>query len=231
MCEAFQITATEHAEPGSRCGRLVTRSRSRSASTRERMRRFAGGLHALGVGRGDTVGLMLVNRPEFHLLDAAAMHLGAIPFSIYNTSSAEQIAYLLRRRSLRGGDRRAGLRARAWPRPPRETGTVDAHDPARRGPRRDDRPGRARGARRRGSGLRLRGDAGAPSAPDDVLTLIYTSGTTGPPKGVQLTHANELAQCRGSGRGQPLAPRRLFGDLVPAQRAYRRPGAVPTTPR
>ncbi len=31
----------------------------------------------------------------------------------------------------------------------------------------------------------------------DVLTLIYTSGTTGPPKGVQLTHANELAECRG----------------------------------
>jgi long-chain acyl-CoA synthetase len=33
--------------------------------------------------------------------------------------------------------------------------------------------------------------------PDDLLTLIYTSGTTGPPKGVQLTHANELAECRG----------------------------------
>ena len=50
---------------------------------------------ALGVRRGDTVGLMLTNRPEFHLLDTAAMHLGATPFSIYNTSSAEQIAYLL----------------------------------------------------------------------------------------------------------------------------------------
>jgi long-subunit acyl-CoA synthetase (AMP-forming) len=32
---------------------------------------------------------------------------------------------------------------------------------------------------------------------DDLLTLIYTSGTTGPPKGVELTHANELAECRG----------------------------------
>jgi long-chain acyl-CoA synthetase len=29
--------------------------------------------------------------------------------------------------------------------------------------------------------------------PDDVLTLIYTSGTTGPPKGVQITHGNELS--------------------------------------
>ncbi len=38
---------------------------------------------------------MLTNRPEFHLVDTAAMHLGAVPFSIYNTSSPEQIAYLL----------------------------------------------------------------------------------------------------------------------------------------
>ena len=38
---------------------------------------------------------MLTNRIEFHLLDSAAMHLGATPFSIYNTSSPEQIAYLL----------------------------------------------------------------------------------------------------------------------------------------
>ena len=49
----------------------------------------------LGQSRGDTVGFMLTNRPEFHLLDTAAMHLGAAPFSIYNTSPAEQIAYLL----------------------------------------------------------------------------------------------------------------------------------------
>ena len=37
---------------------------------------------------------MLVNRPEFHVFDTAAMHLGATSFSIYNTSSPEQIAYL-----------------------------------------------------------------------------------------------------------------------------------------
>ena len=61
----------------------------------ERVRRLAGGFHALGVRHGDTVGFMLTNRPEFHLLDTAAMHLGGTPFSIYNTSSPEQIAYLL----------------------------------------------------------------------------------------------------------------------------------------
>ena len=39
---------------------------------------------------------MLTNRPEFHLVDAAAMHLGALPFSMYNTSSPEQVEFLLR---------------------------------------------------------------------------------------------------------------------------------------
>jgi len=55
---------------------------------------IAAGLHTLGVGRGDTVALMLLNRPEFNLVDTAAVHLGAIPFSIYNTSSPGQIAYV-----------------------------------------------------------------------------------------------------------------------------------------
>ena len=38
---------------------------------------------------------MLTNRPEFHFVDSAALHLGATPFSIYNTYTAEQIEYLV----------------------------------------------------------------------------------------------------------------------------------------
>ena len=60
----------------------------------DRVRNIAAGLSALGVERGHTVGLMLRNRPEFHLTDTAVMHLGAIPFSIYNTSAPDQIRYL-----------------------------------------------------------------------------------------------------------------------------------------
>jgi len=60
----------------------------------DRVRKIAAGLAALGVERDHTVGLMLRNRPEFHLADAAVMHLGAIPFSIYNTSAPDQIRYL-----------------------------------------------------------------------------------------------------------------------------------------
>ena len=62
---------------------------------RERVDALAGGLAELGLRRGDTLALMLSNRPEFHLCDLAAMMLGATPFSIYNTYTAEQIRYLI----------------------------------------------------------------------------------------------------------------------------------------
>ena len=62
---------------------------------RDRVDALAGGLHALGLRRGDTLALMIGNRPEFHLCDLAGMMVGAAPFSIYTTYTAEQIAYLV----------------------------------------------------------------------------------------------------------------------------------------
>src|SRR5690349_9986889 len=93
MCQAFQNTV-------SRCEQQValrTPGGAQEITWRqygERVRRIATGLSALGVGPGDSVGIMLVNRPEFALVDTAVLHLGAIPFSIYNTSSPEQVRYL-----------------------------------------------------------------------------------------------------------------------------------------
>src|SRR5664280_2897417 len=94
LCEAFQRTAREHA------GTIALRTLGGEqeitwAEYSERVRLLAAGLAAVGIRAGDTVGLMLTNRPETVLIDSAAMHLGAIPFSIYNTSSPEQIEYLL----------------------------------------------------------------------------------------------------------------------------------------
>jgi long-chain acyl-CoA synthetase len=55
----------------------------------------AGGLAKLGVSRGDTVAIMLANRPEFHIVDLAVVTLGATPFSIYTTYPPEEIRYLI----------------------------------------------------------------------------------------------------------------------------------------
>jgi long-chain acyl-CoA synthetase len=195
MCEAFQIVATEFSsEPALRTiGGGVSISFAEYA---ERVRRLAGGFHGLGVRRGDTVAFMLTNRPEFHLLDTAVMHLGATPFSIYNTSSAEQIAYLL-------GD--AGNRVIVV-----EAAFLDrVRDAIEQSDAEVEHLIVLDGASAADGTITIEALEAADPGPDfdfeaawrgvardDVLTLIYTSGTTGPPKGVQLTHANELAQCR-----------------------------------
>src|SRR3954462_9852362 len=95
VAEAFRITAAEQGD------RVAVRTRDDGirwtwAELRDRVDALAGGLARLGVTRGDTVALMISNRPEFHLADLAAMTLGATPFSIYLTSSPEQVAYVIR---------------------------------------------------------------------------------------------------------------------------------------
>ena len=94
LCEAFQTTAAERSDQVAlrAFGSDVTLTWAQYAA---RVRTIAAGLHALGVRHGDTVALMLTNRPEFCLVDTAAMHLGAVPFSVYNSFSPEQIAELL----------------------------------------------------------------------------------------------------------------------------------------
>src|SRR5215212_7198115 len=93
VCQAFQTTCAERPDDVA----LRTIGDGVTVTWREygeRVRAIAAGLVALGLKRGDTFACMLVNRPEFHVFDAAAMHLGATSFSVYNTSSPEQIAYL-----------------------------------------------------------------------------------------------------------------------------------------
>src|SRR5918992_1581078 len=94
IAEAFRITAEDHPD------RVAVRTKDDEVSLtwgelRDRVDALARGLHELGVRRGDTVALMLSNRPEFHIADLAAMTLGATPFSIYATSTPEQIAYVV----------------------------------------------------------------------------------------------------------------------------------------
>src|SRR3954452_11031429 len=126
------------------------------------------------------MGILLTNRPEFHWFDAAALHLGATPFSLYNTYTREQIEYQLTDARARilvteraFAERVDGLRCiehlivvedHELPEPP------DAFD----------------------------FDAAWKAVePGDLLTLIYTSGTTGPPKGVEITHSNMVGTVQG----------------------------------
>jgi long-chain acyl-CoA synthetase len=210
MCEAFQLTAA------ARLDQVALRTIRDGVSItfreyRDRVRALAGGLHKLGVRRGDTVGFMLTNRPEFHLLDTAAMHLGATPFSIYNTSAAEQIAYLLG-----DADCRVAIVEGAFLEPMQEAiaqvGSVEHLIVLDASP--DGAVSMADLERAGDSVARFDFEATWRAvSSEDLLTLIYTSGTTGPPKGVMLTHANELAQCRGI---DDVAHPRLGGSIISA---------------
>lgn len=151
----------------------------------ERADGVAGGLAKLGISKGDTVALMLSNRPEFHVADLAAVTIGAVPFSIYQTLSSEQIAYVV-------GDsdaRAAIVEATFLP----QFIAARAELPALEhlivlG---SDLEGAMRFEDLEESGAGFDGAEAATNVkPGDLLTLIYTSGTTGPPKGVQLTHEN-----------------------------------------
>ncbi len=185
-CEAFQATAAACPE------RTAIRTRGDEfsctwAEYAERVEALAAGLAGVGVQRGDTVALMLANRPEFHFADTAVMHLGATPFSIYNTYTVEQIEHLLDDAGSRVVitehaylDKVLSARERL---DSIERVVVVDGDPV------PDTISLAALAEAGEEGFDFEASWTAVE-PDDVLTLIYTSGTTGPPKGVQITHAN-----------------------------------------
>ena len=214
LCESFQATARRSPD------RVALRSADTGAELtwREyavRVRRIAGGLAALGVGHADTVALMLTNRIEFYPCDTAALHLGATPFSIYNTSSPEQISYVLA--NARSGVVITERRFLAQI----EAACADGARPVQIVC--VDGPGEgviALDELEQMAGTDFDFDvAWRAVRGDDVLTLIYTSGTTGPPKGVELTHANMLAQCRAVGEVLPLREGARITSYLPAAHA------------
>lgn len=146
----------------------------------------AGGLRALGVGPGDRVVMMMRNIPAFHWIDLAILFLGATPVSIYNSSSPDQVEYLVSH----CGAKVAVLEDRSF---------VDRFSGVRDGIESlesvvvldaDAAGGDVLGpADLYGSPIDLPVEAETGS-PDDLATIIYTSGTTGNPKGVMVTNRN-----------------------------------------
>jgi long-subunit acyl-CoA synthetase (AMP-forming) len=180
VAEAFQATARAHPERTA----LRTRGDELSITWQEyadRVESTAAGLAGLGLGRGDAMAVMLTNRPEFHWFDAAAMHLGATPFSLYNTYTADQIQYQVKDAGARILVTEEAFEDRARAQEGVEHVLVVERDQVEQhAPQSFDFEAAWRAVE-----------------PSDLLTLIYTSGTTGPPKGVQLTHANVVAAITG----------------------------------
>jgi len=167
----------------------------------------AGGLAKLGVKRGDTVAIMLSNRPEFHIVDLAVAMLGATPFSIYVTYPPAEIQYLI-------GDAASKVAIVEQTFLPVMLEARKGLDGLKHLIVVDGEPSEGTVPLTDVEGSDPDFDVAAAASeiePDDVLTLIYTSGTTGRPKGVQLSHHNVMVSAKAV---QEIIPIQVGGRLI-----------------
>jgi long-chain acyl-CoA synthetase len=153
----------------------------------EEIRATAKGLIAAGIQIGDRVAIMARTRYEWTILDFAIWYAGGCVVPIYETSSAEQVDWIL------NDSGSVGLivetpthRELVNPVLPSHTKHVWVMT--------DDVLAvlKNAGAHISDDEVERRRNALVPAS---LATLIYTSGTTGRPKGVQLTHSNFLSEC------------------------------------
>jgi long-chain acyl-CoA synthetase len=165
------------------------------AQAAAQIRSAALGLIAEGVRPGDRVAIFSATRYEWAILDQAILAAGAVTVPIYETSSAEQVRWVL-------SDSAAVIAFAETDAHATIISDLAAELPELRrvlhiegsGPRALDQLEQA-GASVDPAELTARVEA---LRSDDPATLIYTSGTTGRPKGCELTHANLVYETRGT---------------------------------
>ena len=186
---------------------------------RDEVAALAKGFMAAGIGEGDRVALLSRTRYEWTAVDYALWAAGAVPVPVYETSSAEQVEWILtdsgavaivvetaaRLEAIAEVLRRQPTVRRTW--------LIEADSAA---PSLD-----ALVAEGAGVGEADLAQRRALSGAGDFATIIYTSGTTGRPKGCEITHGNLLANARNAVRGplsvifdQPGASTLLFLPLA-----------------
>lgn len=162
------------------------------------------GLAELGIRAGEHVGIFSNNRTEWHLADLGTLANGSVTVPVYQTSSPEQVGYILGHAEVRvcfveGHDLAARILEVKDELPKLDRLVVFDDDERLDDPYVLGFPQlRAIGAARleREPGLFV-ASADAVS-PEQLATLVYTSGTTGPPKGVMVSHANIMWTIRSS---------------------------------
>ncbi|MEO6503877.1 MAG: AMP-dependent synthetase/ligase [Jatrophihabitantaceae bacterium] len=159
-----------------------------AAEFAEQVLGVARGLIATGVQPGDRVALMSKTRYEWTLFDFAVLAVGGVVVPIYETSSAEQVEWILSDSEAESvvveSPAHAAIVEQVRARTPRlsQVWQIDGGAVAEL---------TAAGAEVDAEQVHARLAA---TKPADLASLIYTSGTTGRPKGCELTHLNFLSE-------------------------------------
>ncbi|MEV5348872.1 AMP-dependent synthetase/ligase [Streptomyces achromogenes] len=149
----------------------------------------AKGLIAAGVQPGDRVGLMSRTRYEWTLLDFAIWSAGAVTVPVYETSSPEQVRWIL-------SDSGATACVVELDNHAAAVESVRESLPALKHVWQID-SGAVAELARLGQGVsdETVEERSSLARADDPATIVYTSGTTGRPKGCVLTHRSFFAEC------------------------------------
>jgi long-chain acyl-CoA synthetase len=192
----------------------------------DRVRHAARGLASLGVRRGDRVGILSENRPEWAIADFACLTAGLTDVPIYPTLPADQIAYILKDSgavAIFVSNKEQAEKIRQIRSQVPALKTVIGFD---------DVPGLANMSM---ADLEKRGAEGETSGsiatyredallvkPDDLATIIYTSGTTGEPKGVMLSHDNIYSNVEASRKAIPFEGKDVGLSFLPLSHIFER---------
>jgi len=175
----------------------------------------AGWLRAQGVAKGDRVGILLENRPEWPMSYFGTVLAGAVAVPLDPVSRWDQVQYALeqtRTRIIFTFPQALLSQLQQLPFLEKIVVVGEIGEP-------DlnlttfaevlQSPDSAAGL-----------PAARPGDPDEIASIIYTSGTTGPPKGVMLTHRNFCANCRGIVQLNAIRPADNFLAILPLHHAF-----------
>ncbi len=188
------------------------------------VRETAMALHSLGIRKGDHVGILSENSPEWTFADLGILSLGAVTVPLYPTASLEDIRYIIDHADLKAlfvsteeqYRKIEGFKSKFLPAgiilfTPGGVGDVPALATFRE-------MGRCHDLNHGDLYEQCVRNVG----PDDLATIIYTSGTTGAPKGVMLTHRNFIANYQGSFQRIQIDDRDSVLSFLPLSHVFER---------